>query len=493
LISFLSAAWANFAIQYNFQSIAITLQMMSASVCTSDDGDCRSGDQAAWVSGTTSAVIFIGAVIGQLSMGFLGDYLSRNEALAATLFVSAMGALLSAVAPAGSSTSTYAVIVLFRFIIGVGLGGIYPLSATKASEDSSSADPRSSAYGTACVFAWQIPGTVAPWVVAYLLTGSDMSTGFRWRMVLGLGAVPCVLAILCLLIENHQKKGGLVDGVSSKLAVTSSKSDISVDIVMQNLRDPAIRAKLIGVGGSWLLYDIVFYGLTLLGGVVINDISEEDDNVSSDSNLRNICSKQSIGLSLGLVAVAATIFMLNYWNLKSVQITGFIAMGFVLTMLACFFSFLQKYSTDGLFVLYCISLMMLQFGVAVTVFTLPAALFEKDIRSTFNGIAAAGGKIGAIIGAYTFTYIANASIQAVLACCVVLCAAGVLVTYHYIDDADLAHDKVAASSHYESSSTDSPVRFSGSGTSSYSDTFSPMSSRTAVPITTQLSFNDVEQ
>jgi MFS family permease len=48
-------------------------------------------------------VIFIGAIIGQLSMGFLGDYLSRNNALAMTLSISSLAAFLSSVAPAGSS------------------------------------------------------------------------------------------------------------------------------------------------------------------------------------------------------------------------------------------------------------------------------------------------------------------------------------------------------------------------------------------------------
>jgi hypothetical protein len=41
--------------------------------------NCKAGHQESWVVGTSSAVIFVGAVIGQLSMGYLGDVLGRSE------------------------------------------------------------------------------------------------------------------------------------------------------------------------------------------------------------------------------------------------------------------------------------------------------------------------------------------------------------------------------------------------------------------------------
>jgi hypothetical protein len=84
--------------------------------------------------------------------------------------------------------------------------------------------------------------------------------------------------------------------------------------------------------------------------------------------------------------------------------------------------------------------MSLQLGVPVTTYGLPASVFEKDIRCTFNGIASAMGKLGAIIGAYTFYYIAKVSLHAVLVVCVVVCLIGARVTYFNIDDADLMND-----------------------------------------------------
>jgi MFS family permease len=119
-ISFTSTALANFAAQYNFQSIAICLLVISVNECTTNDGNCRTGDQLAWVDGTSQATIYIGAVVGQLGMGFLGDFLSRNPALTVTLATAAISAFLSAIAPDGDATAVYATIIVFRFFLGIG-------------------------------------------------------------------------------------------------------------------------------------------------------------------------------------------------------------------------------------------------------------------------------------------------------------------------------------------------------------------------------------
>jgi hypothetical protein len=44
-------------------------------------------------------------------------------------------AFFSAVLPRGSPQNVYITIIIFRFLLGAGLGGVYPLSAAKAVED----------------------------------------------------------------------------------------------------------------------------------------------------------------------------------------------------------------------------------------------------------------------------------------------------------------------------------------------------------------------
>lgn len=113
---------SNFSVQYNFQAIAVALLLMTSAVCTTDDDKCKQGKQASWVASTASAVVFTGAIFGQLSMGYLGDLLGRNKAMTLTLSIAAMSAMLSSAASQGSADSTYIIIIVFRFLLGVGLG-----------------------------------------------------------------------------------------------------------------------------------------------------------------------------------------------------------------------------------------------------------------------------------------------------------------------------------------------------------------------------------
>lgn len=65
-----STACSNFSVQYNFQSVSIALIIMSASQCTIDDDGCKAGEQAEWVFSTASASVFVGAIVGQLTVKF---------------------------------------------------------------------------------------------------------------------------------------------------------------------------------------------------------------------------------------------------------------------------------------------------------------------------------------------------------------------------------------------------------------------------------------
>eukprot|EP00595_Chromulina_sp_UTEXLB2642_P001881 CAMPEP_0196766516 /NCGR_PEP_ID=MMETSP1095-20130614/25797_1 /TAXON_ID=96789 ORGANISM="Chromulina nebulosa, Strain UTEXLB2642" /NCGR_SAMPLE_ID=MMETSP1095 /ASSEMBLY_ACC=CAM_ASM_000446 /LENGTH=152 /DNA_ID=CAMNT_0042128949 /DNA_START=287 /DNA_END=742 /DNA_ORIENTATION=- len=152
---------------------------MSDSVCTSSEKNCKDGIQAPWVSGTLTATVFIGAIVGQLTMGYAGDIFGRNRAMLFTLSLASFGALLSAVVPNGDATSIYAILIAFRFILGIGLGGVYPLSATKAAE-SGNDNGKVDLWTASWAFFWQTPGAMTPWMIAFLMTYGSLSNDFKW-------------------------------------------------------------------------------------------------------------------------------------------------------------------------------------------------------------------------------------------------------------------------------------------------------------------------
>ncbi len=195
-LSYLITSVSNFSVQYNFQAISIALLIMSKEVCTSTEEECSLGTQSSWVAGTASATVFAGAFFGQLTMGYLGDLIGRNKAMTITLSLSACAALCSAVIPFGSASSIYITIIICRFVLGIGLGGVYPLSATKAAEDAAvimgedGSEMAVDSTSAAKSFFWQAPGAMAPWLVAVLMTYNDnLNTDARWRLLLGLGSL----------------------------------------------------------------------------------------------------------------------------------------------------------------------------------------------------------------------------------------------------------------------------------------------------------------
>lgn len=200
-------------------------------------------------------------------MGYAGDVLGRNTAMTLTLSIVVISAVLSAVASTGSPTIVYAVIIVARFFLGVGVGGVYPLSATKAAEDGGSkghVDPKSASWA----FFWQVPGSMMPWLLAYCFTFARISTGARWRMLLGFGALPALLVVLCSCIEaSLDKKKGFMAEISSK---TQTNNKLRINDLL-NSRE--VWRKLCVTCGGWFLYDIAYCEYYVTQSVIFARIS----------------------------------------------------------------------------------------------------------------------------------------------------------------------------------------------------------------------------
>lgn len=427
---------------------------MSATVCTLDDEECKEGHQADWVKSTASSAVFAGAICGQLLMGYVSDIIGRNAALVFTLSLVSISALLSAVASVGSASAIYTVIIVARFFLGFGAGGVYPLSATKAAEDAGKGGGVDIIAASRAFF-WQVPGSMAPWLLALIFSYSpNISSDTQWRLLLGLGAVPSVLVVILTAYELRLSqqlqqpdykmiKGDLQDSIlfddednSGRISETSDNENKNYDATAL-LRDSEsstattsltwdIVKDLIATGGGWFIYDVAYCknlfflffmvflllfildGVNLFGGEIVSDINgTDDDNVSAMSSIQQVTLQELIGLSMGIPACLLTIYLLSYVSTKNLQIYGFLFIAFCFILLAG----LYQGSNDSiaLYSIYCILLFSLSFGPNVTTFILPAQTYPKKIRGTYNGISAACGKVGAIVGVYMFGPVSEAT------------------------------------------------------------------------------------
>ena len=461
-LSLIITALSNFSVQYNFQAIAVALMVMSASVCTNNDDECKENEQASWVSGAATSTVFIGCIAGQLSMGIIGDIVGRNIAMCITLSIAALGALGSALCSYGKPEEIYIMIITCRFILGIGAGGVYPLSATKAAEDASKGGPSSGKVNPVAAgkaFFWQAPGAMTPWVVGYILSYWDTSAEAKWRLLLGLGFLPASLVVVLTVMEmrlrDNETKSAMREesnslfhdterDVDNTLAEGTVNAQTAIAEAAQRrkdemLSDPHYRMQLLVTSGCWFIYDVAFYGVALFGGDIVNAMkTSDDDNVSSDPAIRYAASQEMLALAMGIPASIMTIYWMKTFGSKNAQVYGFIFQGVCFFMLSVAFYPLMKSQPGVLLGLYCLLLFSLNSGPSMTTFCLPAETFPMEIRTTFNGISAASGKLGAAVGAYMFGPVAAAtSFPSVMILCGALCLLGSLISYMYIEDQDI--------------------------------------------------------
>lgn len=151
-------AMGNFSIQYNLSAGSIALAFLQSHPKFA---------QPEWVHYVGLGAIFVGAVLGMLVMGYLGDALGRKRAMVFTLGIQVAGAVACSLLTWGSVETIYTVFCAGRLLLGVGVGGMYPLSASHSAEGSSEGEDTGARVGWA--FFWQTPGSMAPYAVALLL------------------------------------------------------------------------------------------------------------------------------------------------------------------------------------------------------------------------------------------------------------------------------------------------------------------------------------
>lgn len=136
------------------------------------------------------AMAVAGAILGQLLFGSVADLIGRKRVFIVTCFLVIVGALLSATV--ANNSNIYTQLCVWRFVLGIGVGGEYPLSASITSESSTS---KNQIRNLALVFSMQGLGALLCAIVLYILThtmGDNYNA--QWRIALALGGFPMACA-----------------------------------------------------------------------------------------------------------------------------------------------------------------------------------------------------------------------------------------------------------------------------------------------------------
>jgi MFS family permease len=344
-----------------------------------------------------SSVALLTSAFGAVVFGKIADRFGRRKVYGYEMLLLAAGAIASAFAP-----SIWWLIGI-RGLLGFGVGGDYPVSATIMSEH---ACRRDRGKMVALVFSMQAAGLIVGPVVAIVLLAAGMPQGYAWRVMLGLGAVPA-LAVYRLRrrmdetprFELAEQEARVTDGLgtiaSSPGSVASGPGAAGVTGLRAVLADRRLVRWLAGASLAWFLFDFVYYGNTISNRLVVKLAVPHAGLIGTTALTLAIFVVAALP---GYVLAAATIDRIGR---RRMQVTGF-------TVMAAAFAglWLIPGATSTLvpfLLLYGLSYFFAEFGPNTTTFVYPAEIFPVRVRATCHGIAAAAGKIGAFIGTYALT------------------------------------------------------------------------------------------
>lgn len=132
-----------------------------------------------------SATLF-STLLGAVIFGRIADVLGRKA-------VYGLEALIMVIAAFASAFSiNFWCLLVFRFLLGFGIGGDYPVSAVIMSEYSNRTNR---GFLVSLVFSMQALGLIVGPMVALTLLASGVNHDLAWRIMLGLGALPALAVI----------------------------------------------------------------------------------------------------------------------------------------------------------------------------------------------------------------------------------------------------------------------------------------------------------
>ncbi|KAE8553844.1 acid phosphatase pho5 [Talaromyces marneffei ATCC 18224] len=386
-----------------------------------------------------------GTVIGQLAFGWLADHVGRKRMYGLELIIIIFATLAQSLSSDSPSMSIVGVLIFWRVIMGIGIGGDYPLSSIITSEFATT-KWRGAMMGS--VFAMQGIGQLAGAIIALIVTAGfkeslqtastvakctgvcNLAVDKMWRVVIGFGAVPAVIALYYRLtipetprytfdinrdvLQASQDISAYLEGASEghpdqvERAAALQKDSERLAAPQATFSDFLAYygqwkngKTLLGTAGSWFFLDVAFYGLGLNNSIILSAIGW-----SGGHNVYEIFYNTAVG-NLILICAGAipgywvTVATVDTIGRKPIQLGGFIMLTILFIVIGFAYDPLKN-SHNGLLALYVLAQFFFNFGPNATTFIVPGECFPTRYRSTSHGLSAASGKVGAIIAQCVF-------------------------------------------------------------------------------------------
>ena len=337
--------------------------------------------QAEWAPrqymiGLVGSIALLAAFFGALIFGRLADVWGRSRLYGLEAGLMTVGALVSAVAP----NVTW--LLIGRVLVGLGIGGDYPVSAVFMSEFANVRD-RGKLVGM--VFSMQALGLLVGPMVAMTLLAAGIPSHLAWRLMLGFGAVP---AGAIIYFRRRMPE-------SPRYRAQMEASALSARLTLgQVLSHPRLLRVLIGVAGTWFLFDYAYYGNSISLPLVLKAVAPHA------SHLADMAWSLIIFAVFALPGYIVAFLTIDRIGHRRLQWIGFLVMAGA--FLAIRWVPVLTEWIPGFLAIFGVSYFFSEFGPNTTTFVLTAEVFPVHIRTSAHGIASGLAKFGAFIGVFLF-------------------------------------------------------------------------------------------
>ena len=376
--------------------------------------------------GLVGSTALLAAFVGSTVFGRIADLVGRKKVYGLEAAIMAVAAVGSALAP------NLIWLIAWRFVLGIGIGGDYPVSAVLMSEYS---NRKNRGRLVSMVFSMQALGLIAGPLVALVILGLGVNHDIAWRLMLGLGAIPALLVIyLRRTMPESPRYRVQVQGRAAEAALamrryTRGVVDAGTDVagrqiklgLRQFLSNPRYLTLLLGTAGCWFMFDYAFYGNTISTPLILKAVVPHASLIADTVIALLIF---TVAAAPGYLLAFLTVDRIGHRRLQFIGFTvmglAFLALGVVPGLTTLIVPFLLVYGVSYFFT---------EFGPNTTTFLMASELFPVSARTTGHGISAGLAKVGAFVGTLTFPLVnGSLGLSGVMIIAAVTAGIGLLLT-----------------------------------------------------------------
>ncbi len=351
--------------------------------------------------GTLTSSMAVGALLGGLFGGYYTDRLGRLKMFAVNMTLFVLATIVAALAP------NYAVLLIARFFMGVGVGLDFPVAMSFIAEYKSLRTKGSSVNLWQPV--WYAAGACC-YVVGLVMIGLHTDRAL-WRWAVGFGAVPAFIVLMLRFVLMHESplweaSRGNLQGAARILQATYHVR-VEVDTALQARFRPRTHAE------SLWVYRRIFshrYRLRTLQAVLIST-TQNAEYYAVAFYLPTIA-LMIFGRGLAVAIAGSLVFNLfgiaggglqsrltNLIGIRRLAFMGFAGGGATLVIVGLCGTGLPPLAGGllvGLFI-FCHA-----FGPGSQGLTLATLSFPTEMRGAASGFVQACQRIGSVFGFYYF-------------------------------------------------------------------------------------------